>query len=39
LDKKLVARLIAEQNSKKEDHGPLLWSVLTLAHWLEHHFK
>lgn len=38
LDKNLVARLIAEQKSKKEDHGPLLWSVLTLAHWLEHNF-
>jgi asparagine synthase (glutamine-hydrolysing) len=39
LDRQLVERLIAEQKSKKADHGPLLWSILTLAHWLEQNFE
>jgi len=38
LDKKVFDRLISEQIRKKEDHGPLLWSILVLGHWLDCNF-
>jgi asparagine synthase (glutamine-hydrolysing) len=39
LDKQLVEHFIAEQKSKEADHGPLLWSILTLSNWLERNFE
>jgi asparagine synthase (glutamine-hydrolysing) len=39
LDKGLVESLIAEQKSRKADHGSLLWSIITLSHWLERNFE
>ena len=38
LDKDLLDSLILQQKQQKADHGPLLWSVLVMAHWLNHHF-
>lgn len=34
----LLHHILVEQKSGKEDHGPFLWSVLVLAHWLQQHF-
>ena len=32
-------KLIADRHKRKaEDHGPLLWSILVLGHWLEKNF-
>ena len=38
LKKETFNRLLEEQKRKKEDHGPLLWSILVLAHWLHQKF-
>ncbi|NJN25392.1 MAG: asparagine synthase (glutamine-hydrolyzing) [Cyclobacteriaceae bacterium] len=35
VNKEKIDRLVGEHKRKAEDHGPLLWSVLVLAHWLE----
>jgi asparagine synthase (glutamine-hydrolysing) len=39
VDKSVVDRLLQQQKKKSQDHGPLLWSILVLAHWLEHNFQ
>ncbi len=39
LNKDLLETLLLQQRHKKADHGPLLWSILVLAHWLSHHFE
>jgi asparagine synthase (glutamine-hydrolysing) len=39
LNKDLLNALLLQQRQKKADHGPLLWSILVLAHWLNHHFE
>ena len=39
LDKKRFDELIDQQKRRVEDHGPLLWSILVLAHWLKQNFK
>ncbi len=32
-------QLVADRHKRKsEDHGPLLWSILVLGHWLEKNF-
>ncbi len=38
IDKKKIDQLISQQKRRSEDHGPLLWSILTLSHWLQHNF-
>ena len=35
IDKTIVDHLIDQQKRKVEDHGPLLWSLLVLGHWLQ----
>jgi asparagine synthase (glutamine-hydrolysing) len=37
-DRKKFDELVREQRNGKEDHGPLMWSLLVLAHWLKSHF-
>jgi len=39
LNKDLLNALLLQQRQKQADHGPLLWSILVLAHWLNHHFE
>jgi asparagine synthase (glutamine-hydrolysing) len=39
VDKNLLDKLLAQQKQKSHDHGPLLWSILVLAHWLQHNFE
>lgn len=36
INKDLLEKLLNTQRRKAEDHGQFLWSVLILAHWLEH---
>ncbi len=31
--------LVNQQKQKAEDHGPLLWSILVLGHWLQRNFS
>jgi len=38
LDKKTSDRILSQHRSGKKDNGPLLWSLLVLAHWLERNF-
>lgn len=38
LDRDLLDSLVLQQKQQKADHGPILWSILVLAHWLNHHF-
>ncbi len=38
VDRQKIDQLILQQKQKSEDHGPLLWSILTLSHWLQHNF-
>jgi asparagine synthase (glutamine-hydrolysing) len=39
VDKSLLDKILRQQQKHVEDHGPLLWSVLVLAHWLHHNFE
>ena len=38
LDRNIFEKLVKQQKRKAEDHGPFLWSILVLAHWLEKNF-
>lgn len=38
LEKKKFDELVDQQKRRIEDHGPLLWSILVLAHWLKRNF-
>lgn len=38
-EKKKFDYLVNQQKQNVEDHGPLLWSILVLAHWLQHNFS
>ncbi len=39
LEKEKFDYLVNQQKQKKEDHGPLLWSILVLGHWLQRNFS
>jgi asparagine synthase (glutamine-hydrolysing) len=39
VDKGVIDRLLQQQRQKTHDHGPLLWSILILAHWLQRNFQ
>ncbi|MCK5368896.1 MAG: asparagine synthase (glutamine-hydrolyzing), partial [Cyclobacteriaceae bacterium] len=39
LEKKKFDHLVSQQKRKTEDHGPLLWSILVLGHWLQRNFS
>lgn len=39
LEKQKFDFLVNQQIQKAEDHGPLLWSILVLAHWLQRNFS
>ena len=39
LEKNKFANLVKQQKNKSDDHGPLLWSILVLGHWLERNFS
>ncbi|MCG8310495.1 MAG: asparagine synthase (glutamine-hydrolyzing) [Cytophagales bacterium] len=38
IEKEKIEMLIQQQKRKVEDHGPLLWSMLVLSHWIKQHF-
>jgi len=38
LDREKFDELVDQQKRKAEDHGPLLWSILVLTHWLQRNF-
>lgn len=38
LDKRVFDKLIRQQKSRAEDHGPLLWSIIVLGNWLDLNF-
>ncbi len=38
IEKPWLDRLTDQHKRRREDHGPLLWSVIVLAHWLEQNF-
>lgn len=38
VEKSMIDKLLAQQKQQSNDHGPLLWSILVLAHWLQHNF-
>jgi asparagine synthase (glutamine-hydrolysing) len=38
LDKGWLNQLLSDQQKGSADHGPFLWSVLVLAHWLNRNF-
>ena len=31
-------KIVKQQKLTKADHGPLLWSIIVLSHWLSHNF-
>ena len=39
LTKERFDHLVRQQKRKAEDHGPLLWSILVLGHWLQRNFS
>ena len=39
IDKIKIDQLLDQQKRKEADHGPLLWSILVLGHWLERNFS
>ncbi len=39
LEKSKFDFLVNQQKLKTEDHGPLLWSILVLGHWLQRNFS
>lgn len=39
LEKDKFDRLVGQQKRKTEDHGPILWSILVLGHWLQRNFS
>jgi len=39
LKKEKFDHLVRQQKQKAEDHGPLLWSILVLGHWLQRNFS
>lgn len=39
LEKNKFDFLVNQQKLKTEDHGPLLWSILVLGHWLQRNFS
>jgi asparagine synthase (glutamine-hydrolysing) len=38
MEREYLKEVIKKQKNKSEDHGPYLWSVLVLEHWLNQHF-
>jgi asparagine synthase (glutamine-hydrolysing) len=39
LDKSLFNKIVDQQKRKVDDHGPLLWSILVLARWIQQNFQ
>jgi len=39
VSKDRLTKLLQEQKRRAADHGPLLWAILVLAHWLNHNFS
>jgi len=38
VDKHMSDRILSQHQSGKKDSGPLIWSIVVLAHWLERNF-